>query len=603
MAIDTSQFFQIFFDETEELLQQLEALLLDLDIQAPDVESLHAIFRIAHSVKGNAATFGFSDLTDITHVMESLLDEFRHGHLRLTELHRHLMLEAKDVLKMQLDGLQHERPVDQERVQQVRAALDAQWLRASNQSKTAASVEPVVAAAAQEEEDLGYGFFEPLDDLPGAGPASASTEAAEAALLPAAAPGPVSAPEPSSPAGSTRRDNGSHGTETSTIRVNIDKVDQLINLVGELVITQAMISACSKDLDPALHEKLVSGIEHLSRNTRDLQDSVMSIRMMPMDFVFSRFPRLVHELSSKLGKRVEFVTEGGATELDKGLIEKIVDPLTHLVRNSVDHGIEAPALRLQSGKSETGLLRLSAMHQGSHIVIEVSDDGGGLDREKILRKASSSGLEVSPEMSDEEVWQLICLPGFSTAETVTDVSGRGVGMDVVRRNITSLGGTLGIKSLAGQGTRITISLPLTLAILDGISVRVGGEIYILPLSYVVESFQPARKDLHHLSGDGLVIRVRGEYLPVLALHELFGVAPQSQEPSNGILVVVQMESRKAALWIDEVIGQHQIVVKNLETHYRRVPNISGATILWDGSVSLIVDVAHLLGQQRSLTGA
>ncbi len=594
MAIDTSQFFQIFFDETEELLQQLEALLLDLDIQAPDVESLHAIFRIAHSIKGNAATFGFSDLTDITHVMESLLDEIRHGHLCLTELHRHLMLEAKDVLKMQLDGLQHECPVDAARVLQVRTALDAQWVHASSQRKTEASVAPV--APAVQEEDPGYGFFEPLDDLPGA-----AVAAAEAALPPAAAPGPVNAPEPS-PA-TTRRDNGSHGIEASTIRVNIDKVDQLINLVGELVITQAMISACSKNLDPALHEKLVNGIEHLSRNTRDLQDSVMSIRMMPMDFVFSRFPRLVHELSSKLGKRVEFMTEGGATELDKGLIEKIVDPLTHLVRNSVDHGIEAPALRLQSGKSETGLLRLSAMHQGSHIVIEVSDDGAGLDREKILRKASSSGLAVSSEMSDEEVWQLVCLPGFSTAETVTDVSGRGVGMDVVRRNITSLGGTLGIKSWAGQGTRITISLPLTLAILDGISVRVGGEIYILPLSYVVESFQPAHQDLHHLSGDGLVIRVRGEYLPVLALHELFGVTPQSQEPTTGILVVVQMENRKAALWIDEVIGQHQIVVKNLETHYRRVPNISGATILWDGSVSLIVDVAHLLGQQRNLAGA
>lgn len=593
MAIDTSQFFQIFFDETEELLQQLEALLLDLDIQAPDVESLHAIFRIAHSIKGNAATFGFSDLTDITHVMESLLDEIRHGHLRLTELHRHLMLEAKDVLKMQLDGLQHERPVDAARVQQVREALDAQWVRASGKDKAGAALLMPAATPVAQEEDSGYGFFEPLDELPAAG--------AEAPLLPAAVLNPASAPEPLPAA--ARRDNGSHGLEASTIRVNIDKVDQLINLVGELVITQAMISACGKDLDPTLHEKLVNGIEHLSRNTRDLQDSVMSIRMMPMDFVFSRFPRLVHELSSKLGKRVEFVTEGGATELDKGLIEKIVDPLTHLIRNSVDHGIEAPVLRLQGGKSETGLLRLSAMHQGSHIVIEVSDDGAGLDREKILRKARSSGLEVSPEMSDEEVWQLICLPGFSTAETVTDVSGRGVGMDVVRRNITSLGGTLGIKSLAGQGTRITISLPLTLAILDGISVRVGGEIYILPLSYVVESFQPARKDLHHLSGDGLVIRVRGEYLPVLALHELFGVMPQSQEPSTGILVVVQMENRKAALWIDEVIGQHQIVVKNLETHYRKVPNISGATILWDGSVSLIVDVAHLLGQQRSLAGA
>ncbi len=589
MAIDTSQFFQIFFDETEELLQQLEALLLDLDMQAPDVESLHAIFRIAHSIKGNAATFGFSDLTDITHVMESLLDEIRHGHLRLTELHRHLMLEAKDVLKMQLDGLQHGLAVDAERVLQVREMLEAQWKQASQPG--------AAAAPAEEDEDLGFGFFEPLEELPAAAEAAPPLPPA-----PAAQPVAPCAPESSTP--SPKRDsNGSHGLEASTIRVNIDKVDQLINLVGELVITQAMISACGKDLDPSVHDKLVHGIEQLSRNTRDLQDSVMSIRMMPMDFVFSRFPRLVHELSSKLGKRVEFVTEGGATELDKGLIEKIVDPLTHLVRNSVDHGIEAPLQRQQSGKSEAGLLRLSATHQGSHIVIEVVDDGAGLDRAKILRKAAASGLAVSNEMSDQEVWQLICLPGFSTAETVTDVSGRGVGMDVVRRNITSLGGTLDISSSLGQGTRITISLPLTLAILDGISVRVGSEIYILPLSYVVESFQPAQADLRHISGQGMVIRVRGDYLPVLALHELFGLAPQSQEPSSGILVVVQMESRKAALWIDEVIGQHQIVVKNLETHYRKVPNISGATILWDGSVSLIVDVAHLLGQQRSLAGA
>ncbi len=594
MGIDTSQFFQIFFDETEELLQQLEALLLDLDMQAPDVESLHAIFRIAHSIKGNAATFGFSDLTDITHVMESLLDKIRHGKLRLTDEHRRVMLEAKDVLKMQLDGLQHGFPVDAARVLQVREALDAQRVQDSAPPEaTAATAAPQPAAVPEEEEeeeeDLGYGFFEPLDFLPDAASVPAPTRQSARA----SAPGPASA--------ATRRDN--HAAEASTIRVNIDKVDQLINLVGELVITQAMIAACSKDLEPALHEKLINGIEQLNRNTRDLQDSVMSIRMMPMDFVFSRFPRLVHELSSKLGKRVEFVTEGGATELDKGLIEKIVDPLTHLIRNSVDHGIEVPAKRQQAGKSETGLLRLSATHQGSHIVIEVSDNGAGLDRDKILRKAAASGLDVSPEMSDDEVWNLICLPGFSTAETVTDVSGRGVGMDVVKRNITSLGGTLGISSALGHGTRVTISLPLTLAILDGISVRVGNEIYILPLSYVIESFQPARQDLRHISGQGMVIRVRGEYLPVLALHELFGLEPRSQEPTGGLLVVVQMESRKAALWIDEVLGQHQIVVKNLETHYRKVPNISGATILWDGSVSLIVDVAHLLGQHRSLAGA
>ena len=478
MAIDTSQFFQIFFDETEELLQHLEAMLLDLNVQAPDVESLNAIFRIAHSIKGNAATFGFSDLTEITHVMESLLDDIRHGSLRLTEAHRHLMLEAKDVLKIQLDGLKHDEPVDPARVQQVREALKAH--RQAPGETAAAADDP---DAGLSEDELGYGFFEPLSELF----ANAAPE-----LKDTPTPIPVTAlPANEAVAATTTPRRESHGPDASTIRVSVDKVDQLINLVGELVITQAMIAACSKDLDPVLYDKLLGGIGHLSRNTRDLQDSVMSIRMMPMDVIFSRFPRLVHELSSKLGKRVEFVTDGGATELDKGLIEKIIDPLTHLVRNSIDHGIEIPQRRLDAGKAETGLLRLSASHQGSHIAIEVSEDGAGLDRERILEKAAASGMPLTSDMTDEQVWQLIFLPGFSTAAVVTDISGRGVGMDVVKRNITALGGTIAIASSAGKGTRITISLPLTLAILDGISVRVGEEIYILPLNYVIESFQPA----------------------------------------------------------------------------------------------------------------
>ena len=577
MVIDTSQFFQIFFDETEELLQQLEALLLDLDVQAPEMEALHAIFRIAHSIKGNAGTFGFSELIDITHVMESLLDEIRHGHKRLTETHRHVLLKAKDVLAMQLDGLHHERFVDAAQVLEVRQRLEqlaTEPAIASDLPKARSSRPPT--------EGLDFGFFEPLE-----------TEAPE--------PAPAPAPAPSAPS----RDSAasSHGSESSTIRVNIDKVDQLINLVGELVITHAMVLANSEDLDPVLQGKLLSGISQLGRNTRDLQQSVMSIRMMPMDFIFSRFPRLVHELSGKLGKRIEFLTEGGATELDKGLIEKIIDPLTHLVRNSIDHGIETPQARLKSGKSETGLVRLAASHRGGHIVIEVSDDGAGLDRDRILRKAAAQGVELQPEMSDEAVWDLIFMPGFSTAEIITDISGRGVGMDVVRRNINALGGAISITSIAGQGTRITISLPLTLAILDGIAIRIGGEVYILPLNYVVESFQPAPADLHEVSGQGTLIQVRGEYLPIVALHELFSITPRSDKPSAGILVVVQMEKRKAALWVDEVVGQQQVVVKNLETNYRKVPNISGATILGDGSVSLIVDVANLLGQQRRLIGA
>jgi two-component system chemotaxis sensor kinase CheA len=572
MAIDTSQFFEIFFEETEEQLQQLEALLLALDLRAPDTESLHAIFRIAHSIKGNAGTFGFTELTELTHIMESLLDKIRHGRDRLTQQHLQLLLQARDVLQMQLDGLRHDSPVDSKRAAQVHQALEA----------LAAHQPPAsdMPAAAQDEED-GYGFFEPLP-----------AQSFELAPIPACA---ASVPL------AVRREDAAqhHGHEASSLRVSVEKVDQLVNLIGELVITHAMIAAGSQELDPLLHEKLLTGIDQLGRNTRELQESVMSVRMVPMDFVFSRFPRLVHELSTKLGKQVEFVTEGGATELDKGLIEKIVDPLTHLVRNSLDHGLETPAVRRQQGKSETGLLRLSASHQGGHIVVEVEDDGAGLNRDKILRKAAAQGLELPVNPSDDEVWQLIFAPGFSTAETVTDVSGRGVGMDVVRRNIAALGGTVSLDSRTGHGTRVTISLPLTLAILDGITVRVGDEIYILPLNFVVESFRLSDADLRDISGHGRVIQVRGEYIPILALHELFSVTRNPEAQAEGILVVVQSDTRRAALWVDEVVGQQQVVVKNLEANYRRVPNISGATILGDGSVSLIVDVAQLLGQQRN----
>jgi two-component system chemotaxis sensor kinase CheA len=380
--------------------------------------------------------------------------------------------------------------------------------------------------------------------------------------------------------------------------VSVDKVDQLINLVGELVITQAMIEQRTHGLDPMLHEKLLNCVSQLTRNTRHLQEAVMSIRMMPMDYVFSRFPRMVRDLAAKLGKRVDFVTQGVATELDKGLIERIIDPLTHLVRNSVDHGIELPAVRQSSGKDATGRLTLSAMHRGGHVVIEVSDDGGGLKRERILAKARQQGLPVSDNMSDGEVWQLIFAPGFSTAETVTDVSGRGVGMDVVKRNITALGGQVDIRSVAGVGTTVSIALPLTLAILDGMSVRSGDEIYILPLNYVLESLQPRPQDISDIAGQGQVIRVRGEYLPLVSLRQVFSTSGQ-QDAAQGIAVILEAEGNKAALLIDELVGQQQVVVKNLEANYRRVAGISGATILGDGSVALILDVSALLRASRA----
>jgi len=445
-------------------------------------------------------------------------------------------------------------------------------------------------AQAASDDARGYGFFQPLEQIRAAAgivsdPAQVLEDEKKAAKKE-----------------EKEKEKAAHGpgAESSSIRVSIEKVDQLINLVGELVITQAMIEQRVDTLDPMKHERLLNSVSQLTRNTRDLQEAVMSIRMMPMDFVFSRFPRMVRDLAAKLGKKVDFITNGAATELDKGLIERIVDPLTHLVRNSIDHGIEMPDVRRAAGKSDAGRLFLSASHQGGNIIIEVSDDGGGLNREKILAKAAQNGLAVSDSMSDAEVWQLIFAPGFSTAETVTDVSGRGVGMDVVKRNITAMGGVVDIRSAKGFGTTISISLPLTLAILDGMSIKVGEEVYILPLGFVIESLQPTPEDVKEISGKGRVIKVRGEYLPLVPLYQMFDIVPRFTNPSEGIVVIIETEGRKAGLFIDDLVGQQQVVVKNLESNYRKVAGISGATILGDGGVSLILDVAALIRSSRQL---
>ncbi len=387
-------------------------------------------------------------------------------------------------------------------------------------------------------------------------------------------------------------------SESSSIRVAVEKVDQLINLVGELVITQSMLAQRSNELDPVEHGELITSMGQLQRNARDLQESVMSIRMMPMEYVFSRFPRLVRDLASKLDKQVELILQGSSTELDKSLIERIIDPLTHLVRNSLDHGIETPEKRIAAGKSAVGNLTLSAEHQGGNICIEVSDDGAGLNRERILAKALSQGMPVHENMSDDEVGMLIFAPGFSTAEQVTDVSGRGVGMDVVKRNIQEMGGHVEIKSQANVGTTIRIMLPLTLAILDGMSVKVCNEVFILPLNAVMESLQPKEDDLHPLAGGERVLEVRGEYLPLVELWKVFDVAGAKTEATQGIVVILQSAGRRYALLVDQLIGQHQVVVKNLESNYRKVPGISAATILGDGSVALIVDVSALQGLNR-----
>jgi two-component system chemotaxis sensor kinase CheA len=711
MTIDISQFFQVFFDEADELLAEKERLLLGVDIEAPDPEDLNAIFRTAHSIKGGASTFGLNDMTEVTHVLESLLDRIRKGQAALTAEHVDAFLAAKDILKMQLDGHRHGAAVDQEAVANVRMmlhdlsedvvpaapsvapsflhaepkvhavegahryrielplvaqrdvnalvdelgllgrvsvtpldggrnalvimthegiddivaicsfVLDPDELRIFEAPALTPAQRAIEAAERARVEDAqGYGFFDPLepghdpvpelsDDERGYGffqPIEQIRAAAGTLAAPAntAQPAPRGASDVAAEKKAAKKESvgaGAPSGESASIRVSIEKVDQLINLIGELVITQAMIEQRSDNLDPMLHERLLNSIGQLTRNTRDLQEAVMSIRMMPMDFVFSRFPRMVRDLAGKLGKKVDFITNGAATELDKGLIERIVDPLTHLVRNSIDHGIEMPAARAAAGKSESGRLFLSAGHQGGNIVIEVADDGAGLNRERILAKAAQNGLQVADNMPDAEVWQLIFAPGFSTADTVTDVSGRGVGMDVVKRNITAMGGSVEIRSARGFGTTISISLPLTLAILDGMSIRCGGEIYILPLGVVVESLQPGRADIKEIAGQGRVIKVRGDYLPLIPLHQMFGIEPRFTDPTEGIVVIVETEGRKAALFVDDLVGQQQVVVKNLESNYRKVTGISGATILGDGGVALILDVAALVRASRQLS--
>lgn len=434
-------------------------------------------------------------------------------------------------------------------------------------------------------------------------PAEAVEEVVEAAPVTAVEAAPAVAQPPAlkavpkeQPAG--RAEKPARASESTSIRVAVEKVDQLINLVGELVITQSMLAQRSNELDPVNHGDLITSMTQLQRNARDLQESVMSIRMMPMEYVFSRFPRLVRDLATKLDKQVELTLQGSSTELDKSLIERIIDPLTHLVRNSLDHGIETPEKRVAAGKSPVGNLILSAEHQGGNICIEVTDDGAGLNRERILAKALSQGMAVSENMSDEDVGMLIFAPGFSTAEQVTDVSGRGVGMDVVKRNIQEMGGHVEIKSKQGQGTTIRILLPLTLAILDGMSVKVSDEVFILPLNAVMESLQPRDEDLHPLAGGERVLEVRGEYLPLVELWKVFDVSGAKTEATQGIVVILQSAGRRYALLVDQLIGQHQVVVKNLESNYRKVPGISAATILGDGSVALIVDVSALQGLNR-----
>lgn len=664
MNMDMQRFHATFFEESREGLEAMEAGLLSLEQGSRDGDLINSIFRAAHSIKGGSATFGFDAIAGMTHVLETLLDELRAGQRAVSPPAVDAMLASVDVLRALLAEAEHGTPADPAAVQAMKDRLNAVL---SGQDAPAATPAAAAAAKADETpEGWKIGFtpapslfmsgndplrilrelehlgpleiacrmerlpgFEQIDPLEaylawdlgliGKVPRSAvddvfawvvddceldiqpmqrdalPVDAVAVAAQPVAT---VTASGAQAPAGAAPAAND---TAETSIRVSVDKIDGLINLVGELVITQAMLKQVSGLLDQAQCERLFAGLDLLERNTRDLQEAVIGVRMLPVDAVFRRFPRLVRDLSARLGKQVRLRTIGEGTELDKGLIERIADPLVHLVRNSIDHGLELPDARREAGKDETGTITLAASHQGGHIVIEVSDDGRGLNRERILAKAAERGLAVPENPSDSQVWDLIFQPGFSTAEAVTDLSGRGVGMDVVRRNIQALGGEVQLESASGSGTRVVIRLPLTLAILDGMGVSVGEETLILPLGYVLEALQPQAEDVRTVAGDGRVLRVRGEYLPIVSLNDYYRYG--QSEAEDPLVVVVEADGQKLALEVDELIGQQQVVVKNIENNYRRIDGISGATILGDGRVALIVDVGGLVRARKTLQAA
>lgn len=664
---DLTQFYQVFFEEAAENLAALENMLLAINVDDPVEEDLHTIFRAAHSIKGGAATFGFQDVAELTHELETLLDRVRKRELPLTTEIVDTLLEAGDVLKAQLANHQAGGGVSQDISTLLSTVRRLSRCEPPGGNKPDAGMRQLEMVIGPLSDASAFdSIIELFTDIPnlgtitpikgGKGARSKSTRRFRVVTIspddelcdilsfhvsrdqvrftevapskavgthvqdmhgdrlpndtspvdegfglfdespaPSGINAPAAAREIAPPPPKLRGEHASaSAADASTLRVSVEKIDQLINLVGELVINQAMLSNNGRNLDPVAHEGIISGLADLERSTRSLQEAVMGIRMIPMAVVFNRFPRMLRDLAAKLGKEIDLKTSGEATELDKGLIEKITDPLTHLIRNSVDHGIELPEKRIAAGKLRRGTIHLSASHQGGSIVIEVRDDGAGLNRGRILAKAAKQGLAVRSDMTDKEVWQLIWAPGFSTAEQVTDVSGRGVGMDVVTKSITALGGTAELDSADGYGTRVSIRLPLTLAIMDGMSVAVNGEHFIIPLATVVESLQVTDDMLRTVVGQGRVVEVRTDYLPVVALHEVFNAAPPKAGVGGKILVIVEFEGAKTALMVDQLIGQHQVVVKNLEANYRKVPGVSGATIMGDGRVALILDVAHVV---------
>jgi two-component system chemotaxis sensor kinase CheA len=679
MALDLAQFHDSFFEEAFEALDSMEAALLKLDVGSPDKEQINTIFRVAHSIKGGSATFGFAEIASFTHTLETMLDELRSGKMHVNRGISDLLLKSVDVMRDMLRAVQHKTPVDAQRVADLQFDLELAIAQKPQMDVAvpvvAASAAPTTASSAAAEQlaqaqncwqidfrplpqlfahgndplrmlrelsELGkleaevdaanVPSFADLDPessylnwrltltsevtqevvaqvfdwaegdcelkITDAKAAKAKSDAAAAAAAQSATQNAArgsSKSEGASDAHPEAARSNNAGGDSSSIRVSIEKIDELMNTVGELVITQSMLSQYVGRLEGSMGGEIRAGLVQLERNVRELQESVMRVRMLPISFVFSRFPRMVRDLSHRLGKQVELKVTGDQTELDKTVMEKIGDPLTHLVRNCVDHGVENPDVRIAAGKPALGTVYLNAYHKGGAITVEVGDDGGGLNKARILEKARSRGL-IGPNdtLNDDQIYELIFLAGFSTAEKTTDISGRGVGMDVVRRNVKELGGSIEVKSELGKGSRFLISLPLTLAIVDGQSVSVGKETYIVPLTTIIESLQLKPSMVNRVVGHGEVFSFRDDYVPVIRLHDLFGVEPRTRTLHEGLLMIVEGDGRRVGLFVDDLLGQQQVVIKSLETNYRRVEGVSGATILGDGSVALILDVPGLI---------
>lgn len=672
MSIDLSQFIPTFLEESVEGLELMESSLLELN-QESDNETINSIFRAAHSIKGGAGTFGFNDVTEFTHLVETLLDEMRDGRRNIEQDEVEILLDSVDCMRLMIEAIRDDVTCEDEKIAQTSALLEKALAINNNDSNESMATDssntdetsnvshcwqinfipqhhlvqtgndPLLLFNALA--DLGeLSVFAKTDDLPSltdmdveelyltwqlelisacseedikevfewvedeceliiekkSQPQVVNEIAVNANTIEKEVP-PSVEKSAETKANDSEKVTTKAKPDAGSIRVGVDKVDSLINLVGELVITQSMLSELGNDFEMSKVERLVSGLEQLLQNTKELQESVMRIRMIPISFAFNRFPRLVHDLSKKTGKEIELIISGEQTELDKTVMEQIGDPLVHLVRNAADHGIESAEIRIAAGKPAKGTITLDAYHQGGNIVIEVCDDGAGINRDVIFAKAVEKNLiDVKDVLSDSQVYDLLFEAGFSTAAEITDISGRGVGMDVVKRNIQSLGGRIQVESTQGKGSTFKVNLPLTLAILDGQLVKVGSEVYIIPLIAIVESLQVESDLVNRVSGDMVLYRLREDNVPVLPIYQLFELSAECKEVDNALLVVVEADGQKVGLMVDDLLAQQQVVIKSLADNYQQVDGISGATILGDGSVAMILDIPGMIALAKKI---